>query len=79
MYNDEKNYLSNTLNNYSGSGHFVHKLKYNRIKNLNKIFIVKLNINSIINKFELLLLNLKIKIDVFLITEAKISKVFPNS
>ena len=53
------------------------ELKNIYIKYLNKIIMGHLNINSIRNKFELLSSLIGAKIDIFLISEAKLDAAFP--
>ena len=50
-----------------------------RVNNINKILIGHLNINSIRNKFDLLVDLVKDKLDIILISETKIDSSFPNS
>ena len=52
-------------------------LKNIRIKNLNRLIIAQLNINSIRNKFEPLQELIKENIDILVITESKIDSSFP--
>ena len=49
-----------------------------RRKNLNRIILAQLNINSIRNKFDLLAEEIKGKVDVLMISETKIDKTFPS-
>ena len=48
-----------------------------RIKNANRLIIGHLNVNSLRNKFEMLEELIKDKIDIFLISEAKLDISFP--
>ena len=50
-----------------------------RLKNLNRIIIATLNINSIRNKFDQLILSIKDNIDVLVLTETKLDDTFPTS
>ena len=50
-----------------------------RVKNVNKILIGHLNINSIRNKFDLFVDLVKDKLDIMLISETKIDSTFPKS
>ena len=52
-------------------------LKKLKIKNLNRLIIGQLNINSIRNKFESLKLLIKGNIDILIITESKLDNTFP--
>ena len=51
---------------------FKTKLKEIRITNLNRIFISRININSIRNKFELLAEAVMGNVDILMVTETKI-------
>ena len=65
--------------------HHVDKINVNaelrslRVKNLNKLIIGHLNINSLRNKFELLTHQIKDNIDTFMISEAKFDASFRTS
>ena len=65
--------------------HHVDKINVNaelrslRVKNLNKLIIGHLNINSLRNKFELLTHQIKDNIDIFMISEAKFDASFRTS
>ena len=50
-----------------------------RVKNLNKLTIGHLNINSLRNKFELLTHQTKDNIDILMISETKLDESFPKS
>ena len=50
-----------------------------RLKNIDRIIIGHLNINSIRNKIEILNDIIQDKIDVFLVSETKIDKTFPTA
>ena len=54
-------------------------LKSFRIRNLNKIVVGHLNINSISNKFDFLAHQVKGKIDILMTSEAKLDEIFPPS
>ena len=54
-------------------------LKSLRIRNLNKIVVGHLNINSIRNKFDFLAHQVKGHIDILMISETKLDKSFPPS
>ena len=49
------------------------------MKNVNKLIIAHLNINSLRNKFEFLISVIKDNIEVFMISEAKIDQSFPTN
>ena len=49
-----------------------------RRKNLNRVILAQLNINSIRNKFNLLAEDIKGKVDVLMISETKIDETFPS-
>ena len=48
-----------------------------RIKHVNKLIIVHLNINSLRNKFEFLVEFIRGKVDILMISETKIDESFP--
>ena len=50
-----------------------------RVKNMNRLLIGNLNINSISNKFDQLKLLLRGKVDILVITETKLDSTFPTS
>ena len=52
-------------------------LKDVRIKNLNRIILAHLNINSVRNKFDLLVDQIKGNVDVLVISETKLDDSFP--
>ena len=52
-------------------------LKALRLKNVNKMIIAHLNINSLRNKFEFLISVIKDNIDIFKISETKLDQSFP--
>ena len=52
-------------------------LKSIRIRNLNKIVIGHLNINSLRNKFDFLVTQVKGYIDILMISETKLDESFP--
>ena len=54
-------------------------LKSLRIRNLNKIVVGHLNINSIRNKFNFLAHQVKGNIDILMISEKKLDEIFPPS
>ena len=54
-------------------------LKSLRIRNLNKIVVDHLNINSIRNKFDFLAHQVKGNIDILIISETKLDETFPSS
>ena len=54
-------------------------LKSLRIRNLNKIVVGHLNINSIRNKFDFLAHQVKENIDILMMSETKLDKSFPPS
>ena len=59
------------------SGDFDTILREIRIKNLGKIILATLNINSIRNKFDQLKLSIMGNIDILVITETKLNDTFP--
>ena len=56
---------------------FEDNLKKLRQKNLNRIIIAHININSVRNKFELIKDSIKDNIDIFMISETKRDDSFP--
>ena len=54
-------------------------MKNPRLKNLNKVLIGHININSRRNKFELLTELVRDKIDLLMISETKLNSSFPNA
>ena len=54
-------------------------LKSLRIRNLKKIVVGHLNINSIKNKFDFLAHQVKGNIDIVMISETKLDEIFPKS
>ena len=54
-------------------------LKNIRLKNLNRLIVAQLNINSIRNKFDSLVQIFNNNIDILLISETKIDSSFPNA
>ena len=68
----------NTMNAYNGEGE-IDVLKRIRIKNINRLIIATLNINSLANKFEQLKVIVGNNIDVLVIIETKLDKSFPKS
>ena len=57
----------------------VEHLNELRLKNINKLVICHLNINSLSNKFDQLKLIIKNKVDILAITETKLHSSFPDS
>ena len=55
---------------------FLHIL---RVKNVNRLTIGNLNINSVSNKFDQLKLFLQGKVDILIVTETKLDSNFPTS
>ena len=55
------------------------ELRSLRVKNLNKLIIGHLNINSLRNKLELLTHQIKDDIDILMISETKLDESFPTS
>ena len=58
---------------------FYYELKKNRIKNIHRIVIAHININSIRNKFDFLAEGISGNIDVLLVTETKLDSSFPRA
>ena len=55
---------------------FLYNLK---IKNMNRLLVGNLNINSISDKFDQLKLFVRDKVDILVITETKLDSTFPTS
>ena len=55
------------------------ELRALRLKNLNKLIIAHLNINSLRNKFDLLNFQIKDNVDILMLSETKVDESFPNS
>ena len=62
----------------NNSENFKYYLSSLRRKNLNRVILAQLNINSIRNKFDLLAEGIKGKVDVLMISETKIDETFPS-
>ena len=54
-------------------------LRILRVKNMNRLIIGNLNINSISNKFDQLKLFAQGKVDILIVTETKLGSTFPTS
>ena len=66
------------LLNSSSEETIIDKLKALRIKNINKLIIAELNINSVSSKFDQLSLMIQGNIDILVITESKLDDSFPK-
>ena len=75
MTDDKTDCASEKGNN---SENFKYYLSSLRRKNLNRVILAQLNINSIRNKFHLLAEGIKGKVDVLMISETKIDESFPS-
>ena len=62
----------------NNSENFKYYLSSLRRKNLNRVILAQLNINSIRNKFDLLAEGIKGKVDVLMISETKTDETFPS-
>ena len=62
----------------NNSENFKYYLSSLRGKNLNRVILAQLNINSIRNKFDLLAEGIKGKVDVLMISETKTDETFPS-
>ena len=69
-----ENTVIDSLDNSSDAYSIINAL---RVKNVNKIILGHLNINSLRNKFDLLADLVKSKIDILLISETKLDESFP--
>ena len=80
--NSVANNISVTENNGKechGDGNVYTILKAFKLKYINNVIIAHLNINSVRNKFELLVDIIKNNIDILLISETKLDESFPSS
>ena len=76
LLNQSLTELNNDSNNQESPQNFLQSL---RVKNVDRILIGHLNVNSIPNKIELVSDLIQDRIDIFLISETKIDKSFPNA
>ena len=76
-----KNYLSANCNytEVNDDTSDLDILKDLRCKNLNRILIGHLNINSLRNKFEILVSSIAVNLDILMISETKLDESFPVS
>ena len=76
-----KNYLSANRNYTEGNDYTsdLDNLNDLRCKNLNRILIVHLNINSLRNKIEILVSSIAVNLDILTISETKLDESFPVS
>ena len=69
-------------NNVVSNGKVIEKdsdfLPVLRVKNMNRLIIRNLNINSISNKFDQLKLFVQGKVDILIVTETKLDSIFPT-
>ena len=73
-----KNYLSANCNGSDDTSD-LGILNDLRCKNLNRILIGHLNINSLRNKFEILVSSIAVNLDILMISETKLDESFPVS
>ena len=71
-------FTNNSESFYSNQTHFSEKLSSMRKKNINRVIIAHININSIRYKFDLLVDGIKGNIDILMISETKIDASFPT-
>ena len=76
---NENNPKVQKINNDSIIHSEIPELKELRLKNINRLIIGNLNINSIPNKFDQLKIIIKDKVDILLITETKLDSSFPEN
>ena len=62
----------------SGDGDSFKSLKEVRLKNLNRIVLAHLSINSLRNKFDALVEQVSGNVDVLVLSETKVDKSFPE-
>ena len=76
-----KNYLSANCNYTKGNDGTSNLDILNdlRCRNLNRILIGHLNINSLRNKFEILVSSIAVNLDILMISETKLDESFPVS
>ena len=68
--------ITNTSNEANNENNVLKNL---RLKNLNKVIICHININSLRNKFELLTEMVRDKVDLLMVSETKPDSSFPNA
>ena len=81
MRNNNLSYNLNSSNDHfdvNSNSYFVGQLSSLRKKNLNRLILAHLNINSIRNKFNQLVNGIKGNIDVLMISETKLDDYFPS-
>ena len=71
--------LNLNLNTSNEANNENNVLKNLRLKNSNKVIIGHININSLGNKFELLIEMVQDKVDPLVISETKLHSSFPNA
>ena len=74
--------IDKSSNSFSIEESFLHSsnnLKNIRLKNPNRLVIAQININSLRNKFDLLVQIISNNVDILLVSETKIDSSFPNA
>ena len=78
-HNNSIDYNNNVVSNEKVIGKDSDFLRILRMKNVNRLIIGNLNINSISNKFDQLKLFVQGKVDILVVTEPKLDSTFPIS
>ena len=77
--NNSIDYNNNVVSNKKVIERDSDFLRILRVKNVNRLIIGNLNINSISNKFDQLKLFAQGKVDILIVTETKLDSTFPTS
>ena len=77
-HNNSIDYNNNVVSNEKMIEKDSDFLRMLRVKNVNRIIIGNLNINSISNKFDQLKLFVQGKVDILIVTETKLDSIFPT-
>ena len=78
-HNNNIDYNNNVVSNEKVIEKDSDFLRILRVKNVNRLIIGNLNINSISNKFDQLKLFVQGKVDILIVTETKLDSTFPTS
>ena len=78
-HNNNIDYNNNVVSNEKVIEKDSDFLRILRVKNVNRLIIRNLNINSISNKFDQLKLFVQGKVDILIVTETKLDSTFPTS
>ena len=77
-HNNSIDYNNNVVSNEKVIEKDSDFLRILRVKNVNRLIIGNLNINSISNKFDQLKLFVQGKVDILIVTETKLDSIFPT-